>query len=284
MGWRSRILGGGDASISRARRPQELAASLDGPPAEGLDWLGRAPGPRAGWLYRVLVGLGEAFLVGLCRIHIRVEGREHLPDGGYVAICALHRSWVDPLLVIRALPIEPRVWFMGSGPTAFDRRWKERVLHHTGGILPVWRGGADVSVHVKAAAAVIAERAVLALFMEGEVGGPPDRPGRLRNGSAFLALRTGAPIVPIAICGAEELDRGKRVVVRILPPATAAELLGEAWEGVPELDSRAELRTAIALTRAVAGRIGDAVSESYRATVDPPGHRRRWTWLTRLFR
>jgi len=60
-------------------------------------------------------------------------------------------------VVIRALPTEPRVWFLGSGPTAFDRRWKERLLRHTGGILPVWRGGTRLDAHVEAALTADAE-------------------------------------------------------------------------------------------------------------------------------
>jgi hypothetical protein len=100
------------------------------------------------------VRLGEAFLFGLCGLRLEVEGREHLPQGGFIAACALHRSWLDPLLIIRALPLEPRVWFIGSGPTAFDRRWRERLLRHIGGLLPVWRGGRDIFVHVRAAQAI----------------------------------------------------------------------------------------------------------------------------------
>ena len=115
------LLGGGDASIQQARRPEALATRLGGRPPQGIDWLGRAPGPRAPRLYRALIRLAELFLFTICDLRVRVEGTENLPDGGYVAVCALHRSWVDPLLLVRALPTEPRVWFMGSGPTAFDR-------------------------------------------------------------------------------------------------------------------------------------------------------------------
>jgi len=253
-------------------------------PAEGLDWLQRAPGPDAPRIYRLLLRLGEVFLYRVCNLQVRVEGREHLPAGGYIAVCALHRSWIDPMAVIHALPIEPRVWFLGSGPTAFDRGWKERLLRRTGGILPVWRGGADVSVHVRSAAAVIEQGAVLALFVEGAVGGPPDGPGKLRAGSALICLRTGAPIVPVAVCGAEELYRGKRIALRILEPTTPADLLGDAWRGLPEQGSRAELEMARALTDAVAARIAAAVSELYPATVDPPRMKHRWSWLTRLMR
>ena len=279
-----RLLGGGDASIDRARRPQALASDLAEPPREGLDWLGRVPGPKARWIYRLLVAIAWLVLRRICDLRLSVEGREHLPAGGYVAVCGLHRSWVDPLLLIRSLPLQPRVWFMGSGPTAFDRAWKERLLRHLGGMLPVWRGGSDISVHVQAADAVVEQRAVLGLFAEGAIGGPPDRPAKMRHGAALLCLRTGAPIVPVAMCGAEELYRGKRISVRILPPTCPAELLGEAWHGPPEVGSRTELRTARALTMAISERIAAAVAESYPSTMDPPGVPRRWTWLTRLMR
>lgn len=281
--WR-RLLGGGDASIARARRPQELAASLDSPPRQGLDWLGRPPSAHATWLYRLLVAVARALLRYACRLRLAVEGREHLPTGGYIAVCALHRSWLDPLLVIDALPLEPRVWFMGSGATAFDRAWKERLLRRTGGLLPVWRGRTDVTVHVDAASAVVDEGAVLALFAEGAITGPPDEPARMRTGAALLCLRTDAPIVPMAICGAEELYRGKRISVRILEPVTPRGLIREHWDEVPAPGTRDELRAARDLTAAVSARIAAAVRADYPATVDPPAVPRPWRWLTRLMR
>lgn len=281
--WR-RLVGGGDASISRARRPQAAAADLDAPPLEGIDWLARTPGPRSPLLSRVLLAVARALLVGVCRLRLQVHGREHLPEGGYIAVVALHRSWIDPLLVVWALPADPRAWFMGSGVSAFDRPWKEQLLRRTGGLLPVWRGGADVSVHVRSAQAVVDAGAVLALFAEGRIGGPPDAPATMRSGAALLCLRTGAPIVPIAICGAEELYRGKRLHAEILPATSAQELLGEGWTGTPEPGTRDELRVARALTAALSTRLGRAVADAYPETVDPASRVRRWTWLTRLMR
>lgn len=279
-----RFMGGGDDSIARARRPEALAASLGEVPREGIDWLGRAPDARAPLLYRLILSVAGLFLFRVCRLRLEVIGREHLPTGGYLVISALHRSWIDPLLLVRALPLEPRIWFMGSGPTSFDRPWKERLLHRTGGLLPVWRGGTDVSVHVRSAQAVIDGGAVLALFAEGRIGEAPDAPSRLRTGAALLALRTGAPIVPIALCGAEELYRGKRMTVRILEPTSATDLLGPDREGPVARDTRDELRRARAITEALTARLGDAIASDHPVTLDPPGAPRHWRWLTRLMR
>lgn len=283
MGLRSRILGGGDASIARARRPQALRDSMTEPPKEGIDWLGRTPGPGAPLLYRALLTLSDGFLFGVCRLRLDVRGRERLPrDGGYLIAVGLHRSWIDPLLVVRAIPREPRPWYLGSGPTAFDRRWKERLLRHTGGILPVWRGGTDLDIHVRTARAVLDSGAVLALFVEGAIGGPPDRLSRVRDGAALLALRTDARIVPMGVCGAEVLYRGKRMAVRIGAPVSVAELLGGPPVAAP--GTRDELREARRLTHAIAERIDALVTDSHAGAVDAPDGRRRWTWLTRLMR
>jgi len=70
-----RLLGGGDASIARARRPQALAVDLAEPPRQGLDWLGREPGPRAPWIYRFLVAIAWLVLRRICGLRLSVEGR-----------------------------------------------------------------------------------------------------------------------------------------------------------------------------------------------------------------
>jgi 1-acyl-sn-glycerol-3-phosphate acyltransferase len=285
MGILNRFLGGGDESIARAHRPQALAASRGSPPAEGLHWLGRAPSPRVGLLFRVLWSAGSLFLFRLCGIRLDVEGREHIPGEGHLVAAALHRSWIDPLVVIAVWPLEPRIWFLGSGPSAFDRPWKEWLLRRIGGFLPVWRGGAGIETHVRAARAVVASGGRLTLFFEGAIGGEPDRVARIRAGSGLLALRTQAPIVPVAICGAEELYRGKRIAARVLPATTVGELLGDEWDGAaPEAGTRQELRLAKRITELLRERIDAELGAIYPGTLDPPGKPREWPWLTRFFR
>jgi len=283
MGILRGLLGRRQKAIERARRPESLARSLDRPPLEGLDWLGHRPSARAPLLYRLLLGFGRFVLQRVCAVRIEVEGRENLPRGGYIVAAALHRGWVDPLAVILALPVEPRVWFLGSAATAFSRRWMEWLLRRTGGILPVWRGGADVDVHVNAARAVVEEGGVLCLFIEGAIVGPPDRvwPG-VRSGAGLLALRTNVPIVPIALIGGDELYRGRRIALRILPPTSVAALLDGG--DLPAADTRDELRAARAVVRAIAAQIDAALPEMAARIADPPSKPRRWRWLTRLFR
>lgn len=263
-------------------RPDEIRRAR-GDVKEGLDWLGKPPDIGAGLAYRLARGLARVVLLGICGFRVEATGREHLPKaGGYLLLCAVHRGWADPFLALDAVPIEPRVWTLGSGPSAFDRRWKEWLLRRVGGVLPVWRGGVGIDVHVASARAVLERGGVFSTFVEGTIGGPPDRTTPFRQGAFVIALRTGAPIVPLVVVGTEVLYRGKRFATRILPPVTMAELLGDAWTGAPEPDTRDELRLARRAAEALEARMAPVVAELHPTTVDPPSRRRRWPWLTGL--
>jgi len=223
-------------------------------------------------------------LFGIFRFHIATSGQGHLPRGGYLLIAAAHRGWMDPFVAMHAVPAEPRCWFLGSGPSTFTSRWREALVHRLGGLLPVWRGGLGIEGHVRSARAVVDAGGVFVQMPEGTVNGPAGRLGPFRPGAALIALRTGAPIVPLAMAGTEELYIGRRMAARVLPPTSARELLGEGWDGVlPEADSRAELALARRVSDALAARIGPVVEALHPGTLDPPSHprrlRRRLTWL-----
>lgn len=266
-------------------RPEVLAGARGAPPKEGLDWLGRAPDGRLGLLARLLSAVASLVLFRIAAVQVRVEGREHLPRTGFLVAAALHRGWVDPLVAIRALPAEPRPWFIGSGPSQFQSRWRETLLRHIGGMLPVWRGGVDPDVHVDAARAVVDAGCPFVIFIEGAVAGEPDRLHRVRAGVGLLALRLDElPIVPLALAGSDDLYRGKRIAVRFLAPVTARDLAGSEWPAVPPSPgTREEIRLARLLTDRLGERLQVAITELYPGTVDPPERARRWRWLRRLF-
>ena len=259
-------------------------AAARGDVREGLEWLGHPPSAKAGLLFRAAVWLARLVLLGVFRLRITVDGREHAPAaGGYLLVAAVHRGWMDPLVVVHSLPLEPRAWFLGSGPSAFSSRWREWLIRRLGGMLPVWRGGVGVEQHVASARAVLDNGGVFVLMPEGGVSGPPDRLATFRIGAALIALRTNAPIVPLAITGTDELYIGKRMATRLLAPTSIAGLLGAGWDGViPEEGSRAELDLAHRLTERFAAILGPVVAELYSGTVDPPAHPRRARWLTWL--
>ncbi len=259
-------------------------AAARGGVSEGLAWLGREPESRASLLYRGVRLAARGVLFGIFRFRITTSGRDLLPDGGYLLIAAAHRGWMDPFVVMHALPPEPRCWFLGSGPSTFTSWWREGFVRRLGGLLPVWRGGVGVGHHVAAARAVIGHGGVFVQMPEGTVSGPAGRVGPFRPGAALIALRTGAPIVLLAMAGTEELYLGRRMASRIVPPTSARTLLGETWDGsLPVEGSREELDLARRLTQRFEDVLGPIVVELHPATVDGPGHPRRLrgrlTWL-----
>jgi hypothetical protein len=86
----------------------------------------------------------------------------------------------------------------------------------------------------------------------------------------------------VALVGGDELYRGRRLALRILPPTSISELLG--GKSAPAADTRDELRDARTVTRTIAARIDEALVELVPRVADPPDRPRRWRWLTRLFR
>jgi 1-acyl-sn-glycerol-3-phosphate acyltransferase len=157
-------------------------------------------------------------------------------------------------------------------------------VRRIGGLLPVWRGGVGVDQHVASARAVLDNGAVFAQMPEGTVSGPPGRLGAMRTGWALIAIRTDAPIVPLAMAGTEELYLGRRMATQVLAPTSVralAELPDDAR--LPTAGSREELDLARTLTDRLAGVLGPVVEALHPWTVDPPEHprrlRRRLTWL-----
>jgi 1-acyl-sn-glycerol-3-phosphate acyltransferase len=260
-------------------------ARARGDAREGLAWLGRPPEVHATLPYHLARLVARFVLFGLFRFRIRAEGREHVPArGGYLLMGAAHRGWMDPFLVLHALPPAPRAWFLGSAASTFSARWREWLIRRIGGLLPVWRGGIGIDDHVASARAVLGAGGVFVQMPEGTVSGPAGRIGAFRTGASLIALRTGAPIVPFAMAGTEEVYLGRRMASRILPATSVADLLGPRWDGlVPAADTREEIALARRVSEALAARLAPIVEELHPWTVDPPGRprrlRRRLTWL-----
>lgn len=150
----------------------------------------------------------------------RIEGVEHLPrDGGFILV-ANHCSNLDPPIIGWATghQIGRVVHFMAKIEMS---RWPVvGWLARQSGVYFVRRGEGDRAAQ-RFSMAALADGRPIAIFPEGT----RSRNGHLRDGkhgAAFLATRTGAPLVPVAIIGTQRIFPGRsrwphptRITVRI---------------------------------------------------------------------
>jgi len=167
--------------------------------------------PRRRVIRTVLRRLSEAAFALFCDLEI--TGQENLPKEGPLLVVGNHFSFVDPVAMIRATP-----WpleFIGgfANPSAPPIvKW----IPHLWGRYHVFRGTGS-RYALRGAEAVMAQRGVLGIFPEGGSWAPVLRPPR--PGTAFLAARTQARLLPIGFDGMIDifprLQKGKRAKARV---------------------------------------------------------------------
>jgi 1-acyl-sn-glycerol-3-phosphate acyltransferase len=169
------------------------------------------PYPRRRAIRAVLQRLARLAFALLTRLEI--VGQENLPQGGPLIVVANHFSFIDPVAMVRTSPwpLEFVGGFqMPNAPPALT--WIPKVW----GYYPVHRGTFSTDA-LRAAEAVLAQRGVLGIFPEAGNWATVLRPAR--PGTAFLAVRSGAPILPMGFNGLPEvfpsLRRGRRARVTL---------------------------------------------------------------------
>jgi 1-acyl-sn-glycerol-3-phosphate acyltransferase len=151
-------------------------------------------------LFRVAFWITRAGLP-LVGVRVVVKGFERLPQGASI-VMANHSSNLDPDVLLPLLPGRVVIYLKAS-------LMKIPVLGYAmrlAGFIPVQRDG---SVESAKAASELAQRALeqgscLVLFPEGT----RSRDGSLlpfKRGPFFLAMESGAPVVPVSIVGATRL-------------------------------------------------------------------------------
>ncbi len=131
-------------------------------------------------------------------------GLERLPLDGPAIFCPNHTSVLDSFFLPLALP--RRITYVGKAE--YLDSWKTKKLFPALGMIPIDRSGGDASERALDAATGLLEAGeYFGIYPEGT----RSRTGQLfrgHTGPARLALRTGAPLIPVGI-------RGSRAV---MPP------------------------------------------------------------------
>ena len=134
-----------------------------------------------------------------------------------------HLSWMDTLLVICVFPKQPRLYMFGPKQENIRRGGRNRFMWWTGIPVPFSPNKDDMLTSVKRAQAVFDSGGVLAIAGEGAIHVHEGDLLPLEEGAAYLALRAGVPIVPLAITGTSWAHFRGRVLVRLGTPIETGE-------------------------------------------------------------
>lgn len=152
--------------------------------------------------------LGRYVLAPLVRMAYRprIEGRENVPRSGPVIFASNHLSFIDSFAIPMASPrhvqfLAKASYFEGKG----IRGWLSREFFTALGASPVRRGAGQAALDALDQQRRMLEAGkAIALYPEGT----RSLDGRLykgRTGVAFLALQTGAPVVPVGLIGTNDI-------------------------------------------------------------------------------
>ncbi|AEV16853.1 MAG: 1-acyl-sn-glycerol-3-phosphate acyltransferase [Thermus sp.] len=128
----------------------------------------------------------------------RAEGAENLPPQGPVILAANHLSILDPIAI--GAGVRRPVSFLARADV-FRLPFLSWLLPRLYAI-PVERGQSDLSA-VKSAIRALERGMAFGIFPEGT----RSRTGKLqpfKTGVAAIALRTGSPVVPVAVIGSDK--------------------------------------------------------------------------------
>jgi 1-acyl-sn-glycerol-3-phosphate acyltransferase len=183
--------------------------------------------------YRMSRLVAGPFLRMLARA--KVIGAENIPASGPAILASNHLSVIDsvylPLLVARPVTFAAKSeYFTGTrlrdrAVSAYLRSTKQLSTDRTGA-----RAAQDM---LAAALALLESGQLFGIYPEG-TRSPDGRLYRGRTGVGFLALHSGAPVIPVAMIGTEHilppgqrLPRPGKIEIRIGEPLEFAEFRGQ---------------------------------------------------------
>ncbi len=152
-------------------------------------------GPRSPRLYWFLQSLAAPLIRGF--FGVKRSFRAKVPKKGGAILVSNHCSNLDPVLVVGS--IGRPVYHLGKH-TLFTSHAKAWFFQHLGGQIPVDRKSGGNEAAIDAAVQCVEQGNALGIYPEGHRS-PDGRLHKGKTGVARIAVRTGAPVYPVAIKG-----------------------------------------------------------------------------------
>jgi 1-acyl-sn-glycerol-3-phosphate acyltransferase len=192
-----------------------MAPSAAQPPADLLPVSAKANLP-----YRI-VRIVAIPLLHLC-FRFKVEGLANVPRLRNYIVIANHLNWLDEFALLMLLPVEPRLHFLANPTILVTRKVQWFLVRSTGGFVPVVQerhGDAALFKHVDKCLAVGGS---VAIFPEANYGPTEGELLPFKKGFAHFAIKSGVPVIPVALSGTKDLWFRKRIRVVIGAPIEPA--------------------------------------------------------------
>src|SRR5215203_4063482 len=240
---------------------------------------GRRRLKRIGFWYRLAAVILRPPMMVLTKRDWR--GMQHVPATGGVIVVTNHVSHVDPIAFAHFLFDHGRLPRFLAKEGLFRVFFVGQVLRGAKQI-PVYRETTDASRAFSAAVDAVRRGECVAIYPEATLTRDPDEwPMVGKTGAARVALETGAPVVPIAQWGPQELlaPYAKRphlfprrtMQVRAGAPLDLSEYAGRPIDGPLLREVTERIMVAITdLLEEIRGELAPAVRFDLRTTVLPP--------------
>lgn len=133
-----------------------------------------------------------------CKIVYRVKiiGKENVPKDGALILCGNHRTYLDPPLII--VTAGRYVRFIGKEELKKNPLFA--ILGALFGIIFIKRDAKDIT-SMKESIKTLKNGDAIGIFPEGTRNGFEKNDGKVKNGAAYMALKTGAKVLPVAVVG-----------------------------------------------------------------------------------
>lgn len=158
-----------------------------------------------------------------CKIVYRAKiiGKKNIPKDGALVFCGNHRTYLDPPLIV--VTASRKMRFIAKEELRKNLLFRFLVFAYDG--IYVKRDSKDIGP-MKEALKTLKDGGCIGIFPEGTRNGmEKNEGGKLKNGAAYLSLKTGAKIVPIGIKG--EPKPFHQVTITYGEPMDFSELLKE---------------------------------------------------------
>jgi 1-acyl-sn-glycerol-3-phosphate acyltransferase len=217
--------------------------------------------------YRVRSRIARLIVRGIFAALFRVRHYGSLPARGPLLVVANHQGWADGFLLASSFPLSAEVRFLGDREGTGKVWWWRAVLRAVGIVITIERASKTADRAAIGATLAALERGdVVVVFAEGRVSRVESSLGPFVRGVGYLALRSGAPILPVWLSGTAELYLRKEL-------ATIAGTPRVVPRGPPTKEA----------TRTLALALHDDLARLEPSEHAPEPARKRMRWLTNLF-